>query len=133
MMEWRIKMMTKEEDLNPKLKKYVDRSSSPFGSLLRHPLLVTEVYPKHAAWINWCVEHKEKELAKFRAAGDWRGVLSCYERPFLVEGFCNELADCDDASYGNCWHLSGLCPSNFGRTTNCSFDSSTLPVLSEKS
>ncbi len=102
MMEWRIKMMTKEEDLNPKLKKYVDRSSGPFGSLLRHPLLITQVDPKRAAWVNWCVEHKEKELAKFRAARDWRGVLGCYETPFLVEGFCSELTGCDDASY---WEL----------------------------
>jgi hypothetical protein len=99
--EWRVEMMTKEEPLNPKLKRFLEHGG-PFGLVLKHPLLVTDVDPNHAAWVNWCVDYKETRMAELRVEGDWKGVMGGYAGPFLVHGFCKELANFDDATY---WEL----------------------------
>jgi len=97
--DFRWKMMSKKEALRPELRKYLDRGTY-LGPTLRHPLLTYHgVDETRAAWINWCIDYKQKEMEKCRKDGNWFAVLAGYSTPFLTEGFVNEQEHFDDEVY----------------------------------
>jgi hypothetical protein len=96
-----MKLLMKEERLLPGLQRYVECSDT-FGPIFRHPLCVQVRFNMdRAAWINWTVPRREKELERLRRKGDWMGAISLYHVSFLLHGFIKDVEHFDDASYWN--------------------------------
>jgi hypothetical protein len=97
-----MRLTMKEERLLPELQKYVDDSDAR-GLIFRHPLCVQAgLNMDRAAWINWTVRDREKELERLRKKADWMGAISMYTKQFLLQGFCNDMEHFDNATY---WSL----------------------------
>ena len=74
---------TDESKLHPDLQPYVETASYG-GRILRHPLIY--VVPGPVFWweVNQRYEAKRKLLDRYETAGDYRGALVVYERPYRL-------------------------------------------------
>lgn len=92
-------LLMRDEPLRKELHRYVTAN----GPLLhfQHPLCVMDILNglDHCALVHQHLDHKQAAFDQAKKDGRWRAALCCFEKEFLLDGFCELAEEFSDTDY----------------------------------
>lgn len=88
------------ETLLSELEGYREYEGDPVLDGIYHPLCQCRIDREgYFGYVNYVYRQNQERLNEYRQKKDFSGAVGCYEKPFLLDGFVEEMHYADDKSY----------------------------------